>query len=79
MQSASVDIVADKLALFLGPHTAKSAVKTFAQKALNKTPEQLTAADMGPLLLALRPMLRTLIGGRKSEEVLAQLNRELGL
>ncbi len=79
MRAAPADIVSEQLAIYLGPHTARSAVKTFAQKALKKVPDELTPADMPQLLLALRPMLRTLVGGRKSEDILALLEREFGL
>ncbi len=79
MRAAPADIVSEQLAVYLGPHTARSAVKTFAAKALKKGPEELTPADMPQLLLALKPMLRTLVGGRKSEDILAILEREFNL
>jgi hypothetical protein len=71
------EFLAQKLGRFLGPHTAKNALKVFAQKALNKTPEQLAHADLEPLLLALRPMLRTLIGARESDQLLDDIRREV--
>jgi hypothetical protein len=79
MRAAPADIVAEQLAIYLGPFTARSAVKTFALKALKKTPEELTTADIPQLLVALRPMLRTLVGGRKSEDILSSLEREFNL
>jgi hypothetical protein len=67
------------LARYLGPHTAKNAIKTFASKSIGKTPEQITRLDAPKLLQALRPMLRTLIGADDCDLVLAQLTRELSL
>jgi hypothetical protein len=71
------EYLAQKLGRFLGPHTAKNALKVFAQKAVNKAPAELAAADLEPLLLALRPMLRTLIGARESEQLLDDIRKEV--
>lgn len=71
------EYLAKKLGRFLGPHTAKNALKVFALKAVNKAPGELAAADLEPLLLALRPMLRTLIGARESEQLLDDIRREV--
>jgi hypothetical protein len=71
------EYLAQQLGRFLGPHTAKNALKVFSQKALNKAPAELVPADLEPLLLALRPMLRTLIGARESEQLLDDIRREL--
>jgi hypothetical protein len=67
------------LARYLGPHTARTALKTFADKSLGKPPEQVTRVDAPKLLMALRPMLRTLIGADECEVVLQQVTRELSL
>jgi hypothetical protein len=69
--------VATRLAEYLGPHTARSAVKTFAQSALHRAPEELRLEDMPRLLDALRPMLRTLVGHAISDDILDSLTREL--
>lgn len=76
MSASLPEYLAQKLARFLGPHTAKNALKVFAQKALNKSPAELAPADLEPLLLALRPMLRTLIGARESEQLLEDIRKE---
>ena len=65
--------------MYLGPHTGRVAVKTFAQKALGRGPETLTRTDVPALEQALRPMLRTLLGGARAELVLAEIRRELGV
>ena len=71
------DVIADRLATYLGPHTARVAVKTFSMRALGRGPETLTRADVPDLVKALRPMLRTMVGKVKCEAILAQLEREL--
>jgi serine/threonine protein kinase len=76
--SPVADAVARRLAAYLGPHTSKVAVKTFAVKALGRGPETLTAADIPTLQTALRPMLRTFIGRTQCEKVLEDLGREFG-
>jgi hypothetical protein len=73
------EIIFRSLSRYLGPHTAKTALKVFSDKSVGKTPEQITRLDAPKLLLALRPMLRTLIGAEQCDVVLAQLQRELSL
>jgi hypothetical protein len=72
------DRIADRLAIYLGPHTGRVAVKTFSQKALGRGPETIEIADIPKLEAALRPMLRTLVGSARAELVLAEIRRELG-
>jgi hypothetical protein len=71
------EAIARRLSAYLGPHTAKVAVKTFAMRALGRGPETLTAADIPALQTALRPMLRTFIGRAQCEQVLEAIAREL--
>ena len=70
------DLISDGLAGYLGPHMARNAVKTFANKALGRPPEMLVAADAEPLLRALKPMLRTLLGAQMAEAVIDHLTKE---
>ena len=70
--------IAARLSRYLGPHTGRVAVKTFAIKALGRGPETLTLADLPALQAALRPMLRTFVGRAQCEVVLEQIARELG-
>ena len=71
------DVVADRLATYLGPHTARVAVKTFTQRAVGRGPETLTRVDIPDLVKALRPMLRTMVGRAKCEAILTQLERDM--
>ena len=71
------ETIARRLAAYLGPHTAKVAVKTFSMRAVGRGPETLTPADLPALQSALRPMLRTFIGRAQCEQVLEQIAREV--
>jgi hypothetical protein len=70
-------IIEARLALLLGPNTARTAVRTFCERALAHGPETLTAAEAPRLLAALRPTLRTLLGAATAERVLAEIAEEL--
>jgi hypothetical protein len=71
--------IAERLAVYLGPHTARAAVKTFSMKALGRGPETLTLADVPKVQEALRPMLRTFVGSVQAEVVLEQISLGVGL
>jgi len=73
------EVVFRHLSRYLGPHTARTALRTFAERSLGKAPESVTRLDTPKLLTALTPMLRTLIGADECEAVLQQIARELGL
>jgi hypothetical protein len=73
------DLIAEGLSGYLGPHMARNAVKTFANKALGRPPEMLVRSDVEPLLRALRPMLRTLLGAQQAETVIEHLTKEASL
>lgn len=70
------DRIADRLAIYLGPHTARVAVKTFTMRSLGRGTETLEVADVPALANALRPMLRTMIGKERGERVVEQMVRE---
>jgi hypothetical protein len=71
------EVVLRALSVYLGPHAARSAVRTFSERELGKPPEALSAADCPALLAALKPMLQTLLGSDQADNVLAQLAEEL--
>jgi hypothetical protein len=73
------EMIYRELEHYLGPHTAKTALKVFADKSVGKRPEEINRLDAPKLLQALRPMLRTLIGATQCDLVLSQLTRELSL
>jgi hypothetical protein len=67
------------LATYIGQHTAPMAIKTFARQALGVAPDQLRVPDASRLLDAMRPMLSTLIGKQRAEEVALLIQRDLGV
>ena len=67
--------MAEQLSPYLGPFNAKIAVKTFAQRALQLTPEAVTIEHLPALLEALRPMLHTLVGRVSTEALLEKIRR----
>jgi hypothetical protein len=71
--------IAEHLAVYLGAHTAKVAVKTFSQRTLGRGQETLTTSDLPKLFDALKPMMNTLIGRKQCEAVLEQLKLEFNL
>jgi hypothetical protein len=73
------EVLRDRLAVYLGPHTARSALRTFADKTLRTAPEQMSAAEARRLVEALRPMLKTLVGAAQCDRIVTQLNIELEL
>ena len=77
--AAPHEIVFRHLSQYLGPHTARTALRTFAAKALGKPPEQVTRLETPALLGALKPMLRTLLGADECQAVLDDIGEELAL
>jgi hypothetical protein len=73
------DRIAGRLSRYIGPHTARVAVKTFALRSLGRGPETLTLEDVVPMTHALRPMLRTLVGKQRCELVVQHILMEFGL
>lgn len=73
------EIVRDRLSRYLGPNTARTAVKTFSHKATGLPPEALSTAQVKLLLDALRPMLKTLLGAVQCDRILTQLTVEIDL
>lgn len=67
------DQIAARLSPYLGPNTARNAVRLCARRALDKDGTALAAADLPGLTQALRPMLRTLVGETTTEHLLRDL------
>jgi hypothetical protein len=79
VRRAPHDIIRDRLLGYLGPHTTRNALKTFAGKSMGIAPEELTYAQSPTLLESMRPMLKTLIGQAACEEIIIQILRDLEL
>ncbi len=47
---------------FLGPHTARNAVRTFSRKALGRETDRFDREEADLVVKAMFPMLRTLLG-----------------
>ena len=73
------EIVRDRLSVYLGPNTARTAVKTFSQKWAGVPPDALSTEQVKQLLDVLRPMLKTLLGVAQCDRILAQLSVEIDL
>ncbi len=76
--SSPAEIIVETLSPYLGPHTARTAVRTFSERSLQLAPEALTRADAVRLTEALRPTLGALLGSERAAEVLRMLAAELG-
>lgn len=71
------EIISERLAVYLGPNTARTALKTFSDRALGVAPDAVTRQQAPHLLEALRPMLKTLLGAAQSDAILKDLSKEL--
>jgi hypothetical protein len=72
------EVIRDRLSVYLGPHTARTALRTFSQRTFGIAPEQVSLVQIPQLLDALRPALRTLLGSEQTEAVIRSLIKELG-
>jgi hypothetical protein len=61
---------------FLGPHTARNAVRTFSKKALGRSADRFERAEAELVLAAMHPMLRTLLG-KAAENLMGVLRQAL--
>ena len=66
-----------RIATYVGIHTARLAVKTFAQKALGVTPESVLPGQAPTLVRALRPLLRSMLGNEPAERLVDALIEEM--
>jgi hypothetical protein len=71
-----VDRVHKRLEKFIGPHTTRLALKTFAQKTLGVPPEQVRDKEVPELIRALRPLLRSMLGEVQGQRVVDELLAE---
>jgi hypothetical protein len=78
-QGTVADRIAARLARYLGPHTGRVAVKTFAIRGLHRSPETLAIEDVPAMTQALRPMLRAMLGRQRCEFVIQTILSEFQL
>ena len=76
MSDKPLDRVHRRLEKFIGPHTTRLAIKTFSQKQLGMTPDQLRDGEVPDLIRALRPLLRSMLGETQGEHVMQELLSE---
>ncbi len=74
---AKPDLLVARLAQYLGPNTARVAVRVFTEQVTGRTDAVLRPEEIPRLLGALRPMLRTLLGKARAEELLVDLGKDL--
>lgn len=73
----SADHIYASLADFIGPNVTRMAIRTFAKKTLNRTAEDVAPAQAPQLVMALRPLLRSMAGEVHAEKIIKQLIAEL--
>jgi hypothetical protein len=71
------DVIAAALAVYVGPDTARRAVRTFADRVLGRRADEVTFDEAIRLVESFRPMLRTLLGEVPAEHVLSELREAL--
>lgn len=69
MAEPAIDRLQRRLAVFVGPHTARLSLKTFAQKQFGVAPTELPVAALPDLVRSLRPLLRSMLGEDDSERL----------
>ena len=75
--SSLAEQIAATLTPFLGEFNARIAVKTFARRAFDIPPEELTPEHLPGFLEALRPSLKTLAGSSASDKIIQRIQREV--
>jgi hypothetical protein len=73
------EVTHDRLAVYLGPNTARNAVKMLPDKSEGVAPENMTPEQARLFLQALPPVMETLLGTPKREKLLAHTGIELDL
>jgi hypothetical protein len=66
---AVIERLQRRLAVVVGPHTARLSLKTFAQKHFGMAPAELSAAKLPELVHSLRPLLRSMLGESDAEKL----------
>jgi hypothetical protein len=66
---AVIERLQRRLAVFVGPHTARLSLKTFAHKQFGVEPTELAPAKLPELVKSLRPLLRSMLGESDAEKL----------
>jgi hypothetical protein len=69
MAEPAIERLQKRLAVFVGPHTARLSLKTFAQKQFGVAPAELPVSALPDLVRALRPLLRSMLGESDSDKL----------
>lgn len=72
------DIIQQHIAVHLGPHTAKMAVKMAAGKSVGLAPDAVQRGDVAKVIEELHPMLNVLIGRDRAQQTLDEITRACG-
>jgi len=65
------------IAVYLGPASSNAAIRSCALRVFGREPEDLELSDLPQLLIALRPMLDTLLGASHCRILLRRIERDL--
>jgi hypothetical protein len=74
---APADYLQSRLSEYVGQHTTRIALRTFAHKALGCAPEQVRPEQAPTLVMALRPLLRSMLGNAAAEQLVTALLEEM--
>ena len=69
MGDLPIERVQKRLAVYVGPHTARLSLKTFAHKLFGVAPSELAASQLPELVKSLRPLLRSMLGEVDGEKL----------
>ena len=69
MGEPALERLQKRLAVYVGPHTARLSLKTFAQKHFGVLPNALPPSALPELVRSLRPLLRSMLGEADSEKL----------
>jgi hypothetical protein len=72
------EIIQQHIAVHLGPHTARMAIKMAAGRSVGLEPDAVRASDVPKVIDELHPMLNVLLGRDKAQQTLDEIARACG-
>ena len=69
MEEPAIERLQRRLAIYVGPHTARLSLKTFAQQQFGVAPTEVPPASLPQLVRSLRPLLRSMLGEVDSDKL----------